>query len=257
MEGLDYDLFVTIIKENNELIEKIKAFNSNSNIRVVENRGYDVGPFIDFLHFINLDNYEYILKLHTKHLDNYEYGCFNGIRINCTTWSKMLFDALLGNKNIVSQNFNILKKEPDIGMIGSSYCKTNEEWTYKSIEKQIQNEAKRLQLPIKEKYFIAGTMFLVRSKLLKPFLKYKTTDFTESSSVIKDYTLAHSLERLFGWSIYAQNYKIKGAQNKKYYKDRLISTITRTLIQKKITKKGKMLIKVCKIPVYSKELKNV
>lgn len=254
LEDVDYDLFVTVIKEDKFLEKEIKSFNPNANIKVVENRGYDVGPFIDFLHTIDLDNYEYTLKLHTKHLDNYDYGCFNGVRVNCTTWSKMLYDSLLSTKDVVANNLSILTNEPDVGMIGSSFCTTDEKWTYQSIDKQIQKEAQKINLTIKDKHFVAGTMFLTRAKLLKPFLAYKITDFISSSSTIKDYTLAHCLERLFGWSMYSQGHKIKGVKNKNYYLDRCISTITRTLIQQKITKSGKKIVKVLKIPVYSKTI---
>lgn len=256
LENIDYDLFVTIVKENKYIEQQIKSFNPKAFIKVVENRGYDVGPFIDFLHTVDLDNYEYILKLHTKHLDNYEYGYFNGVRVNCTTWSKMLYDSLLATKDVVAKNLSILANEPDVGMLGSSFCLTDEKWTYKSIEKQIQKEAQKLNLTIKDKFFVAGTMFIVRSKLLKPFLQYNIQDFTSSSSTIKDYTLAHCLERLFGWSIYALGYKIKGVKSKNYYLDRAISNITRTLIQQKITKSGKKIVKILKIPVYSKVLNN-
>lgn len=252
LEDVDYDLFVTVIKEDKFLEKEIKSFNPNANIKVVENRGYDVGPFIDFLHTIDLDNYEYILKLHTKHLDNYDYGCFNGVRVNCTTWSKMLYDSLLSTKDVVANNLSILTNEPDVGMIGSSFCTTDEKWTYQSIDKQIQKEAQKINLTIKDKHFVAGTMFLTRAKLLKPFLAYKITDFISSSSTIKDYTLAHCLERLFGWSIYSQGHKIKGVKNKNYYLDRCIAPIMRTFIQKKITKSGKIIVKVCKMPIYSK-----
>ena len=66
LEDVDYDLFVTMVEIDKGIEEQIKAFNKKANIRVVENRGYDIGPFVDFLHKINLDDYKYILKLHTK-----------------------------------------------------------------------------------------------------------------------------------------------------------------------------------------------
>ena len=35
-------------------------------ISIVENRGFDVGPFIKTISELNLDNYDFIVKLHTK-----------------------------------------------------------------------------------------------------------------------------------------------------------------------------------------------
>ena len=63
---IDFDLFVTMSKVDEEVKRKILNKFSNAKVFVVANRGYDIGPFIWFLHQINLDDYEYVLKVHTK-----------------------------------------------------------------------------------------------------------------------------------------------------------------------------------------------
>lgn len=135
-----------------------------------ENRGYDVGPFIDFLHRVRLDEYDYILKIHTKRRQHGEYCCFNGIRFHTAAWSKILLDALLETPEIVRRNFALLENETDIGMVGNGFCLTGEAGTYKMLEASIKNEAEKMHLPPIENFnFIAGTMFIVRARLLQPF----------------------------------------------------------------------------------------
>ena len=61
-----WDLYVTMPVENNEIEEKLKKFKPNTKIIIVDNIGYDIWPFIQVVQSINLDNYDYILKIHTK-----------------------------------------------------------------------------------------------------------------------------------------------------------------------------------------------
>lgn len=254
LEEIDFDLFVTMSKVDEEVKRKILNKFSNAKVFVVANRGYDIGPFIWFLHQINLDDYEYVLKVHTKHYDMFDYGCFNGIRIDCKTWAKMLLGALVGSKQVVNDNIKLLDSNPKIGMIGNKFSLTNEEWTYKSLLSAIKKEADKLGLPIVSNYFVAGTMFMCRAHLLKPFLGYKIEDFDLSSALVKDYSLAHVMERLFGFVVQSQGYEIKGVKDRDYKLERVMATITRTLIQKKVTKSGSLTIKICKIPVFSKKV---
>ena len=109
----------------------------------------------------------------------------------------------------------------------------------------------------KDLHFVAGTMFFVRAKLLRPFLKYKIEDFAISDKSIHDNTLAHVLERLFGLAVTAQGYKIQGVKYKSYAWLFFIAKLKRFLFQKKITRQGKLIIKICKIPVFIKGVLNV
>ena len=252
LDGVDYDLFVTMVEDDEQVKLKILAEFPNSKIWVVENRGYDIGPFIEFLHRIDLSDYEYVLKVHTKHEDLFEYGCFNGVRLDCKTWADTLWGALLGSCLVVKNNINLLDNNKNIGMIGNSFSLSNEEWLYKTLKKRIEQEAENINLKLSSLYFVAGTMFMVRSLLLKPFLNYDIRDFEYSSSKVKDYALAHVIERLLGWSVAAQGYEIKGIKDKDYIFERICAGVVRFFVQKKVTKSGNLTVKVCKIPVFSR-----
>ena len=66
ISNYDYDLYVTMVEEDENTIKQIKEFNNRANIIKVSNRGFDVWPFICVLQKVNLDDYSYIIKLHTK-----------------------------------------------------------------------------------------------------------------------------------------------------------------------------------------------
>ena len=65
-----YDLYITLVKENAALVKEIQAFHPATTVWQVENRGFDVGPFIYFLQHINLSDYDLVLKIHTKEISD-------------------------------------------------------------------------------------------------------------------------------------------------------------------------------------------
>ncbi|MBP1531870.1 MAG: hypothetical protein ILA52_00015 [Alphaproteobacteria bacterium] len=251
LDGTQYDLFVTVTERNDAVKQQILAFKPEAKILLVPNLGYDIGPFIDFLHRINLDSYDYILKIHTKRRQNNHYCLFDGRRFTMKTWGDMLFDALLHSSQAFRHNLKIMADNPDVGMLGSSFVLTADEISYSNVLERGELEMSNLGLQIpSDKHFIAGTMFLVRTKLLTPFLHYKISDFSSAESNIHDDTLAHVLERMFGWAVTAQGYQIRGVQYKSFFLECFLASLYRFLYQKKNTRNGKLIVKICKIPVY-------
>ena len=252
--GEKYDLYVTIARAapQPEAEKAIRTLKADAEIWYPENRGYDIGAFVDFLHRINLGNYDYVLKLHTKNRRYGEYGYFNGKRFSTATWSKMLVESLLGTAENVRNNYKIMSQEPKVGMLGCGYCITGEAWSYKMLESSIYAASEKMGLPPIDKFkFVAGTMFMVRAQLLKPFLQYKQENFEEASVRIRDYTLAHVLERVLGFAVMAQGYEIKGVKYKEYRLENITAEVMRFIFQQKTTKKGQKILKICKIPVWS------
>ena len=249
-----YDIFVTLVDYDQDIIEALHSFNSDIKIKLVENRGYDVGPFIDFLNSINLDEYEYILKVHTKCQNNQTYTILNGIRLDNKLWCKILWESLLKNRQRVAENLRIMDDNLNIGLLGSYYCYTNSPADYEYMLPQINNELNSMNFqPIDKVPFIAGTMFLVRANLLKPLKKYSIEDFIPTNSKIKNGTLAHIFERLFSAIVIKQGYTVYPLKHDVYGIRLIIPTVKRFFYQKKTTSSGKLIIKICKIPVYSRK----
>ncbi len=271
LSGLDYDLYVSMAKENLEIATEIRKFCPDACIWVPENRGYDIGPFIDFLHRIDLDAYDYVLKLHTKGKRARYYVYINGRHYNCILWGRILYDALAGSVKQVLKNLRIFQRDRSVGMVGASYCLTSDMQFSEALLPQINANLQELGFaPVQKISFFAGTMFWVRASLLKPLLHYSIDYFPPSDgkeSVKKhpssgghviDGTPAHVFERLFAVIVEAQGYKLCGVHPSFYeVKFRLFQCLhfaVEFCYQKKITKSGKEIVKICKIPVYRKKI---
>ncbi len=255
LNSMDYDLFVTMTHTDKEAIKKIKAFNPKAHIIVTDNHGYDIGPFMEFLHQINLSKYEYILKIHTKGTSSKNYTWCNKNRLDNKLWRKILLDGLLKNAKRVRDNLSFLDTHPEVGMLSSAYCVTSEKRMYEKMLPQINTVLKNIGFSdVVELSFVAGTMFYVRANLFRPLLKYSIKDFWATDSNVKEGTLAHVMERVFGAIIEQEGYQIFAIKHDHYTKEFIVAALKRFFYQKKHTK-HRLLIKICKIPVYSKKEK--
>jgi lipopolysaccharide biosynthesis protein len=209
-----YDLFVTMVSSNKMIEQAVLSFNPKAKIIFVPNRGFDVGPFIFVLSQIELEAYDYVLKIHTKNWNWRYLTRLNNVWFNHKNWSRLLINSLLKSKAVVARNLKLFENNPQIGMLASSYCITDEDFCYQGLLNFINSELKKINysnvMPLP---FVAGTMFMVRAKLLKPLQgKYNIEDFDFSSTIIKDYTLAHALERMFGILVQLQGFEIQGVK---------------------------------------------
>ncbi|MCM1324819.1 MAG: rhamnan synthesis F family protein [Acetobacter sp.] len=215
-----------------------------------ENRGYDIAPFISTLQRIPLSQYQYILKLHTKNNNRHQYTYLNHRRLNNQIWSNIMWNALLGSPKKIRDNFKLITSNPQIGILAPEYCLTNEPECYRTFLPQINKELRSLGFPkIETLTFAAGTMFLARTEVLLPLLKYQINDFPPTDGNIKDGTLAHVIERLFGAVAESLGYTLHPIKHKTYHIARFFLILKRFFYQKKQTNTGKTLIKICKIPI--------
>ena len=254
LQGVDYDLLVTVTDYDEKIATRLKAFKPEVKIIQVENRGYDIGPFVEFLHHINLDDYQYILKLHTKAKHSQNYTHLNNMRFDNALWGKILWDALLATPERVQKDMEILQN-PQVGMLSSKYCINQEECNYKKLLKQINQKLEELELNKTDRpEFVAGSMFYAKAKLLKPLLKMQLDDFAPTDAKVKEGTLAHVVERVLGEVIKEQGYELYGVND--WYPRFLCwkTALKRFVYQRKVTQSGKLLIKVLKLPVYSKKI---
>lgn len=250
--AVDYDLYVTMNTKNKLAETKILNAFPHATILQTENKGYDIAPFIHTLKSLNLNAYDYILKLHTKGTTHTNYTKLNGCRFDNALWRKILWDSMLKTPERLQKNIEIMNKNQNIGMISSKYCLTSEKHTYEKLLPQINQVMQQLNLPQTENIsFVAGTMFLAKSSILKPLQQLDESAFTPTDGKIKEGTYAHVIERVFGAVITAQNHTIHGIKHDGYGKQFIQTSLKRFFYQKKTTTKGKTLIKICKIPVYS------
>ena len=251
-----YDLYVTMVSEDSKLTEDIKRFHKNSIIWIVENRGYDIGPFIDFLHRINLNEYDYILKLHTKSKSGVD-TVINRLAFSKNDWVNTLLKSLIGSKKQFDRNIIKLEEQTSLGMIGSKVLISSKGKINEGLKDKLEFLQDKFGYRNKNVKFIPGTMFLCRAKLMQIIKdNYKITDFEKTDAKVKDGSLGHVLERLFGYIVIAQGYKIDGFDSflpiylKYFYK-----SFFKLFYQNTITNSNHRIIKICKIPVYHKKMK--
>ena len=254
LRRVDYDLFVTLSQESQEDADQFRHIKPDAKIWVAPNRGYDVGPFIDFLHQIDLDRYDYVLKIHTKNCHSKNYTWLNRNRMDGELWNQILWDAVLKNESRVQKNLGFLDKNPKTGMLSSTYCLTSGQVNYQKLLPAINQELKKMDFkPVSVLKFVAGTIFYVRSSLLKPFLRYHLHDFDKTDASVAEGTLAHVIERLFGNVVEQQGYQIRGIRHDNYTIKFLWIAFKRFLYQKKVTNSNRKIIKIMKLPVYSRK----
>ncbi len=194
----DYDLFVTVIEVNKESEQKILEFNEKSHIILVNNIGYDIYPFWQILQKINLEDYDYVMKLHTKNFRDNAWT-YKGIEYAGYKWRNFLVEPLLDSKLHFNYILKIFGQENNIGMVASKNLIRNYEH-----HSQLKN-TETLCEKIGIKYnahaeFVCGTMFVIRANLLKELKKYLFIDsnFADKMQTTMSGSIAHSIETIFG-----------------------------------------------------------
>lgn len=250
---LPYDLYVTTVEQNRNLLDDVKNFKADAKFEVVENRGYDVGPFIHVINQVNLDEYRYVIKLHTKR-DVLREPYFRGMKNDI--WRKNLL-YFLQSKDIFNQYIAAFQNNNKIGMQAYHQLIVHNDIYDKKATNALKdwlhnNNYKKIKYA-----FVAGTMFITKAYVFKNIqrLNLSLDDFSLPN---KEHggQLAHVFERLLGYFVYQNNLIITNGlisekENKLYHnKIKYLHMLRyfRFFFQKKITKSGKLLIKICKIP---------
>jgi len=256
LEGYDFDLYITAVDPDAVMTNKIKAVYPDAVILKVNNYGYDIAPFMQLIQTVDLNKYEYILKLHTKRISK-EKCRVRGNIVSRKLWRKGLIHSLIGSRHIVDNNFEKLQKDPRLGMIGCRYLISDDRDCSVSLLPKLQKTMQELGYENFSKIrFVAGSMFLVRCRLLKNLLKLNLSeaDFAASDPEVKDNTMAHVLERVLGCMVVAQGYDIRGfCWDLPFICKSYLYNFTNFMFQKKITHSDKMLIKALKLPIVNCE----
>lgn len=260
LDGCDYDLVATVINAAPETLKGLRRFKPDVTIIEVENRGYDVAPFIKVLQLTDLTRYDYVIKIHTKQtlktrawLDN---ASFIGDQ-----WRRLLL-GFMETPERFRQTLKLFEN-PDVGMVSHYNLIIEAAKEDKAANARADRIMKEMGLEPLQRRFVGGTMFMARAALFTPLKNYpcKTEDFELYNRDTPGGTLAHAYERLLGWVITAQGRKIissepETAAVKLGHSLRKLGLIFgRSLFQYKINRKNKLIIKICKIPVCSWRLK--
>jgi lipopolysaccharide biosynthesis protein len=198
---LPFHLIITTTERDPEFETRIRRSFPSADILVYENRGRDVGPFLQLLHEGRLDAFPFICKLHGKRSGN------NGARaLLGAVWLRANIVDLIGSDAQVRRIINRFEHNPYVGVIGSDRFRLpnnhisdevawaeNRDMTLKLVE-QMGVSPTDFELD-----FFAGTMFWISQNALAPIRKLNLTldDFPMENGAV-DGELAHAVERVFG-----------------------------------------------------------
>ena len=195
INGINWDLVVTFSSPSAETEAKIRKFKPDAVFLQTENIGYDIYPFIHVIRNINLDEYDYVIKLHTKRAVR---KCrVNVIPLKGWEWRNALVDGVLYSPGHFKKVIQTLEQNPDVGMISNLLTYSKRNWD--SYSPWIENEMKKLGLECKDNHFCMGTMMIARSSVLKPLqnpLITRETFLDTISDTQRDFKSAHYYERL-------------------------------------------------------------
>lgn len=228
IDGCSWDLYVSVIKHEEEVEQRIKDAFPFAKIILVENRGFDIWPFIQIIKNIDLDKYDYILKLHTK--SYYD----KAVRVNKFwykhyEWRNILVDCLLENKKQFLHLLKIFKKKPKTGMLCSRLFYMPLSDFLPEDTSALLTETNRIGISLKTNYFLTGTMFMTRSGIFKK-LQRENIDagmFPLNPNSHSFGSMAHIYERILSIIVYDEGYTIETLSSNKM-KELYLSVVKET-----------------------------
>ena len=254
-----YDLFVTMPPENEPLRAGVLRFKPDAVVTVVENRGFDVAPFIDVLNRVDLNKYDYVVKLHTKR-DMPAGSLVNGFDLSGEKWRRLSL-RFLETRASFERVLRAFETDETLGMTGDYrlICRKDGKG-----ERQAADDAaaviERLGLPAGRYAYVMGTMFMTRAKLLAPLKRLNLTVADFAAGTQEDGRpqrgadpLPYALERVFGYLSGAQGRAVKDPLTPaaRQFIAKSAAAVKNFLYRKKVAN-NKTVVKVCKVPVFVK-----
>jgi lipopolysaccharide biosynthesis protein len=157
------------------------------------NHGRDILPFLKVLAHLSLDGTKIVLKLHTKRTEH---------RTDGDRWRRELL-ATLTSPQRADRLLDAFTSDPTIGAIApddhvlplADYAGANASTVARLVDRMSMP-------PLKERRFIAGSMFWARVDALRPLLEMDLCDWEfEGEAGQTDGTMAHAIERVVALAV--------------------------------------------------------
>ena len=195
---LPMKLYVTTTPEKEGVIHKLLVSQScNFLLRVVENRGRDILPFMKIMPEVISAGHDFFVKVHTKKSPHRKDG---------NEWRKDLYDKLIDGATM-KEGIRILKENPSIGIFCPDGHFVEMSYFWGSNAERVIHLASRMGVEpnaLPGLNFIAGSMFIARVDAIIPLLNLAIDDSDfELELGQTDGTLAHAIERLFAVSAHS------------------------------------------------------
>lgn len=252
IEGCDIDLQITIAQDDQQFRSDVLKQYPHATITLVENRGFDVLPFVQLIQNKDMDCYDYVIKIHTKR-DTLRCK-LGGHILQGPDWRNASL-SFLDNPAAFSNCIRHFENHQRCGLIAShlltiKIAKKTSKITKRRLSQLIQDYKQR---PISKAKFVAGTMFIARANALKSLYHIPLDAF--ENRIEHDDLFAHAVERFMGHMIYEQGLTIQdpneespddlGEALQLAWKKKIWPTV----FSAGLTNKNRLFIKLFKIPL--------
>ena len=226
-----------------------------------ENRGFDVWPFLRALGEAGLDGYTHVLKLHTKrdvHTDPPTF--FNDFDYEGPRWRDALL-SFVADGTSFEKCRALFARDPSVAMVaGRDVIVRRRDVEHpdvrRTFDEALAYAADEFGIRPARPEFVAGTMFMARADVFRPFLgRFSAADFAPSAKDDRVVTRAHLLERALGFAACAAG-RIADPDDSMRLRHlrsdaaRAAKAVRRFLLQTKTTRSGARITKICRIPVW-------
>ncbi|MBV9287016.1 MAG: hypothetical protein JO288_04200 [Hyphomicrobiales bacterium] len=213
---IPFDLIVSTVPGRERLIERIRQDFPDAEIRVAENRGRDVRPFLMLLEQGRLDRYRYVCKIHSKKSITAGRRPYMG-----ALWRRRLLFDLLAAPGLAQAVVEKFEGDPSIGMIGPHAFRMPsqvypEEQAWRSNRPTVLELAEKMGVA-RECFrldFFAGSMFWVRPEALWPLRRLNLSEACLDERGEVDGGIEHAVERLFPTAVLAAGYRLEDCDGK-------------------------------------------
>lgn len=205
-----FTLFITITQQNSALAQDVEAAFPGSVLRVVENLGRDVRPFLLLLESGCFDSFDLICKIHgKKSIGHGRIAAFGDI------WRRASFLDLLATDTQLQTVIALFTNNPQCGIAGPgrfllSSTPTAPRNLLGKNRATATALAARMGSPLCDNAmdFFAGTMFWVRPQALAPLRRlHLTQSFNPAQTPLEDGAIEHAIERLFNHAARAAGFQ--------------------------------------------------
>lgn len=222
LKGYKTDFYITYAQDfhDDAVLEQIRRDIPNVHLVGLPNQGFDVGPFLEVLHTLPLENYDIVYKLQSKGTARpklYMYGQIFKKR----DWFLNLYRGLFGffrTRKVI----NLLAGDNKIGLVAAKNLIICDPRHKQNMTRAIAEEKLGLKVP-RNYHFVAGTCFAIRASLLKPIqdLQLRLDDFAETQR--GTFSLAHAMERIICAIVETAGYTEYGLETpRSLYKEELL-----------------------------------
>jgi len=190
-----FDLYVSVT--SSVAVQKVLEEFPDANIKLVENRGRDILPFVHILEGIIDLGYTAVCKIHSKR---------SVYRSDGDNIRDEIFDALMGSKEKVEEILSRFKNNARLGLVApKNYLIKHTDHNMTFDKEIVLRLATHLNIDFRYDTFPAGCMFWFSPKSLERLLAIDAS-FFEIESGLADGTSAHAVERIFCQIVVEQNY---------------------------------------------------